>query len=57
MADARAGLADVSARRTKDARADSGSGWACTGSSSEMVGGGLPCVAQPTKATSINGKA
>jgi len=39
----------------------SGSGWACTGSSSEMDGGGLPCVAQPENSTvearSITGKA
>ena len=37
------------------------SGWACTGSSSEMDGGGLPCVAQPENSTvearSITGKA
>ena len=35
----------------------SGNGCACIGSSSDITGGGLPCVAQPVTASRTSGKA
>src|SRR3546814_17913183 len=47
-----AGIGSTSGTATTSTGAGgSGSGWACTGSSSEITGGGLPCVAQPANKT------